>query len=92
MSLSELLRWGSRKGEPTPAATPKPAAARSGETVISSKAFPKFLSALTNQPAPAAVIDFGPVIGANVAFLGERLGCKLFIEDLTNELKRNLKY
>ena len=59
--------------------------------MISSKGLPKFLSALSNQPPPTAVIDFGPVIGSNVAFLGERLGCKLFIEDLTSELSRHMK-
>ena len=37
------------------------------------------------------VIDFGPVIGGNVGFLGERLGCKLVIEDLLTELDRHKK-
>ena len=88
--FSDLLRWGARRA-PDAVAAPKPPAPKAGEAVISSKALPKFLSALSNQPAPAAVIDFGPVIGTNVAYLGERLGCKLFIEDLTTELSRHLK-
>ena len=89
MSMFDLLRWGPRRAE-APSPSKPSASAAATEPVISSKAFPKFLSALANQPTPAAVIDFGPVIGSNVAFLGERLGCKLFIEDLTSELNRHL--
>jgi hypothetical protein len=88
--LSDLLRWGSRRSAEATAA-PKLPAAKGSEAIITSKALPRFLSALSNQPAPAALIDFGPVIGTNVAYLGERLGCKLFIEDLTTELSRHLK-
>ncbi len=88
--LSDLLRWGARRSPQSPAAPHLPAP-QGSEVVISSKGLPKFLSALSNQPSPTAVIDFGPVIGSNVAFLGERLGCKLFIEDLTSELSRHLK-
>ncbi len=88
--LSDLLRWGGRRPTETPAATGvRPSKGADG--VVSSKAFPKFLAALANQPEPPIVIDFGPVIGSNVAFLGERLGCKLFIEDFTSEVARHLK-
>ena len=48
------------------------------------------MSALTNREAPT-LLDFGPVIGANVEFCGERLGCKLFIEDLLGDVDRHLK-
>jgi len=88
--LSDLLRWGTKRA-PKTTAVPKPPAVKGIEAIISSKGLPKFLSALSNQPSPASLIDFGPVIGTNVAYLGERLGCKLFIEDLTNELSRHLK-
>jgi hypothetical protein len=88
--LTDLLRWGPRRGPDVPA-VPKPSVPKAGEAVISSKGFPKFLSVLASQPAPPSVVDFGPVIGTNVAYLGERLGCKLFIEDLTTELSRHLK-
>ena len=85
--LSDLLNWGKRqKSDPADIAPPKGA-----EAVVASKAFAKFLSALKNQPEPATVIDFGPVVGGNVGFLGERLGCKLFIEDLVTELDRHKK-
>lgn len=54
-----------------------------------SKAFPKMLAAIAAQPDPAVLIDLGPVIGSNVEFFGERLGCKLFIEDLFAEFDRH---
>jgi len=87
MMFSDLLNWGKRQ-KSDPADIPRP---KGGELVVPSKAFAKFLSAVRNQPEPAIVLDFGPVIGGNVAFLGERLGCKLFIEDLVTELDRHKK-
>jgi len=33
----------------------------------------------------------GPVVGSNVAFFGERLGCKIFVEDLYADLERHLR-
>lgn len=85
--LSDLLNWGRRqKSDPADITPPKGA-----EAVVSSKAFPKFLSALKNQPEPATVIDLGPVVGGNVGFLGERLGCKLSIDDLITEFDRHKK-
>ncbi len=85
--LSDLLNWGKRqKADPADIAPP-----RGAEQVVASKAFARFLSAVKNQPEPATVIDFGPVVGGNVGFLGERLGCKLFIEDLVTELDKHKK-
>ena len=37
------------------------------------------------------LIDFGPVVGPNVAFFGEQLGCKLFIEDLAADIERHTR-
>ncbi|HEX6974322.1 MAG TPA: hypothetical protein VF147_07975, partial [Vicinamibacterales bacterium] len=79
--LSDLLRWGGKR--PGQADTPGDAPAPRGEEpVVPSKALPKFLSAISHQPGAPILLDFGPVIGANVEFFGDRLGCKLFIEDL----------
>jgi hypothetical protein len=86
--LSDLLRWGGKRpGQPdAPGDAPVP---RGDEPVVPSKAFPKFLSAISHQPGSPALIDVGPVIGTNVAFFGERLGCKLFIEDLFADYDRH---
>jgi hypothetical protein len=86
--LSDLLKWGRGAQKPDPADIAPP---KGGEAAVPSKGFPKFLAAVGSQPEPSVVIDFGPVIGGNVGFLGERLGCKLFIEDLVTELDRHKK-
>ncbi len=51
---------------------------------------PKFVSALSHTESPV-LVDFGPVIGTNVAFFGEQLGCKLFIEDLATEIDKSTR-
>ena len=37
----------------------------------------------------AEVLDLGPAIGANIAFLGERIGCKIHVKDLYADLERH---
>ena len=92
MSISDLLKFGGKRpDEPARNRAAGDAPAPKGpEQVISSKALPKFISALSNHDAPV-LIDFGPVIGTNVAFFGEHLGCKLFIEDLAAEIDKHTR-
>jgi hypothetical protein len=52
-----------------------------GGAVHPSGALGAFLQAMADAVAPV-IVDLGPAIGANVSFLGSRLGCKLFPEDL----------
>ena len=86
--LSDLLKWGGKRpGQP--GADPSRPAHRD-EPVVPSKGLPKFLNALNQQTSPV-LIDFGPVIGSNVEFFGEHLGCKLFIEDLLAEIDRHTR-
>src|SRR5690349_5526197 len=88
--LSDLLRWGGKRpGQPDP--REHAPAARGGDTLVPSKALPKFLSAISNQSESPVLIDLGPVIGANVSFFGEQLGCKLFIEDLFADFDRHAR-
>jgi hypothetical protein len=86
--LSDLLKWGSKR--PESALGKGDAPAPGDEPIVASKAFPKFVATLAHRESPT-LLDFGPVIGANVAFCGERLGCKLFIEDLLADVDRHLK-
>ena len=89
--LSDLLKWGGKRLEQVQAGgSGRDAVARPEEPVVGSKAFPKFLSALTSRPSQVR-LDFGPVIGTNVEFFGERLGCKLFIEDLIGDIDRHTR-
>lgn len=90
MSISDLLKFGGKRpDEPArPGGHGAAHASKGSEPVIQSKALPKFISALSSRDAPL-LIDFGPVIGTNVAFFGEHLGCKLFIEDLATEIDKH---
>lgn len=88
--LSDLLRWGGKRpGQPD--ASGDAHTLRGGEAVVPSKALPKFLTALSHQSEAPVLIDLGPVIGANVSFFGEELGCKLFIEDLFADFDRHAR-
>jgi hypothetical protein len=87
--LSDLLKWGGKRPA-QPGSAGDPSAPRGDEPIVSSKALPKFLSAISQQSSPV-LLDFGPVIGGNVEFFGERLGCKLFIEDIISDIDRHTK-
>jgi hypothetical protein len=91
VSISDLLKFGGKRPEePAPSAVGDAPAPKGPETVVASKALPKFIGALQHQGAPV-LVDFGPVIGTNVAFFGEQLGCKLFIEDLAAEIDKHVR-
>jgi hypothetical protein len=60
----------------------------SAEPVHSSKALQQFLTLLFARPS-AELVDLGPAVGANVAFIGERIGCKIHVEDLYADLDRH---
>jgi hypothetical protein len=60
----------------------QPAApAASADAVFATKALRKFLTSLTSRESPV-LLDLGPVVGSNVSFFGEQLGCKIFVEEL----------
>ena len=61
---------------------------RSAETVHSSKTLAQFLTLLFSRSS-AELVDLGPVVGANITFLGERIGCKIHVEDLYADLDRH---
>ena len=86
--LSDILKWGAKR--PEQAAGAEVATGSRNEPVVASKGLPRFLSALMQQPSPT-LLDFGPVIGTNVEHFGDRLGCKLFIEDLVADIDRHTR-
>jgi hypothetical protein len=75
-----------RRSAPKPALPAPGLPARSAEVIASSKVLPRFLSALVQQPAPV-LLDLGPVSGGNVSFFGERLACKIYVEDLLADIE-----
>jgi hypothetical protein len=91
VSIGDLLKFGGKRPEePTPAVVGDAPAPKGPETVVPSKALSKFIGALSHRDAPV-LVDFGPVIGTNVAFFGEHLGCKLFIEDLAAQIDKHTR-
>ena len=53
---------------------------------MGSKVLPKFLSALSSVPSPV-LLNLGPVIGQNISFFGEKLQCKILVEDLYADIE-----
>ena len=60
------------------------------ELLYATKTLRKLLTPLTSRPSPA-LLDLGPVVGSNVSFFGEQLGCKIFVEDIYAELDRHVR-
>jgi hypothetical protein len=58
--------------------------------VLPTKALRKFLATLGTRDAPV-LLDLGPVVGSNLNFFGESLGCKVFIEDLYADIERHMR-
>jgi hypothetical protein len=61
-----------------------------GDPVFSTKVLRKFLTCLTARESPV-LLDLGPVVGSNVTFFGEQLGCKIFVEDVFTDLDRFIR-
>jgi hypothetical protein len=80
------LLWDPRGKDRNEAAATAAALADAGQT-FPTKALRKFLSSLTLRDSPV-LMDLGPVVGSNVTFFGERLGCKIILEDLFGDLDR----
>ncbi len=73
------------------AVEPRTVAAVSAETAYASKTLARFLDLLFARPNPE-VMDLGPVIGSNITFLGERVGCKIHVEDLYADIDRHVHH
>ena len=60
------------------------------EPAFTTKTLRKFLTALTVREWPV-LLDLGPVVGSDVSFFGEQLGCKIFVEDLFVDIDRHVR-
>ena len=56
---------------------------------IPPRRFAKFLSSLSTRSQPL-LLDLGPVVGTNVTFFGEELGCKILVENLFKDIDRHI--
>jgi hypothetical protein len=82
-----LGRLGARRPADEAAPETAPAVAIQAGAQFPTKALRKFLATLTSRPNPV-LLDLGPVIGPNVSFFGEQLGCKILVEDVYADLDR----
>jgi hypothetical protein len=80
-ALNGLFKWSPKGSDP-----PVPAPPLSTDVVTASKVLPRFLSALVQQPAPV-LLDLGPIVGPNIAFFGDRLACKIYVEDFVSDIE-----
>ena len=84
MALSDLFsRRRKDEAEPSDAG---------GDTLppVPTKALSKFLASLSAREQPL-LLDLGPVVGQNVTFFGEQLGCKIFVEDVAADIERHAR-
>jgi hypothetical protein len=86
-SIGDLLFKRAAPRPASPAAAEQDSGGASGEP-FPAKAFRRFLATLTAREH-SFIIDLGPVVGANIAFFGERAGCKIFVEDLYADLNHH---
>jgi hypothetical protein len=54
------------------------------------KVLARFIAGLSSRSQPV-LLDLGPVVGSNVSFFGEQLGCKILVEDLSKDIDRHVR-
>ena len=85
--MNILDRLASRKSEfEAPVVDDAPV----GDPVYATKALSLFLTCVTSRESPM-VLDLGPVIGSNVSFFCEQLGCRVRVEDVCADLDRHVR-
>jgi hypothetical protein len=69
---------------------PASASSHADDPIFATKALKKFLATLTAHDTPV-LLDLGPVVGSNVSFFGEQLGCKILVEDIFADVDRHVR-
>lgn len=89
-SFTDLFGFlgGRRPSQADAARTDK--SVRPQEPLHPTKALSKFLKHLQTRENPA-IVDLGPVVGSNVTFFGEQLGCRIRVEDVAADIDRHVK-
>ena len=82
-----LDRLTPRRPEHAPADPPP---SRVEEPVFSTKALRKFLGTMSGRESPT-LMDLAPVVGSNLNFFGDHLGCKVLVEDIHAEVERHAR-
>jgi hypothetical protein len=68
----------------------EPEAGASDAPVHPTKVLARFIAGLSARSQPV-LLDLGPVVGTNVSFFGEELGCKIIVEDLSKDIDRHVR-
>lgn len=89
--MSGLFSWGGKKSEESSAASaPAATVPAAPDTLTTSKVFPRFMTAVAQKATPT-LLDLGPVVGTNITFFGERLACKIFVDDLFADVEAHAR-
>jgi hypothetical protein len=88
--VSSLFGWGGRKSTSPSPSSSSAATDAATPASVASKVLPKVLAALSHVESPA-IMDLGPVVGGNIAFFGEELACRIFVEDLFAVVERHTR-
>ncbi len=87
-SLTDLFSMFGGRRAPAARAVAEPGA--SASPTHPTKALAKFLKLLKARENPV-LIDLGPVVGPNVTFFGEQLGCRIRVEDVAGDIEQHVK-
>jgi hypothetical protein len=88
--LTDLFSiFGHRRVADTPPAT-EARRVTAVEPGHATKALQKFLTCLQARDKPV-LVDLGPVVGSNVTFFGEQLGCRIRVEDVAADIEAHIR-
>jgi len=66
----------------------EPEAGAADAPVHATKALARFITGLSTRSQPV-LLDLGPVIGSNLSFFGDELGCKFIVENLYKDVEQH---
>jgi len=66
-----------------------PEAGAADAPLHATKALARFVSSLSGR-SQSVLLDLGPVVGSNLSFFGEELGCKIIVEDLYKDVEHHV--
>ncbi len=89
-SLTDLFGMLGPRRESDAGAATDSSVTNAAEASYPTKALHKFLTSLQASEGPL-LLDLGPVVGSNVTFFGEQLGCRLRVEDIAKDIDRHVK-
>ena len=89
-SLTDLFGMLGPRRETDAGAAADSSVTNVAEASYPTKALHKFLASLQANDNPL-LLDLGPVVGSNVTFFGEHLGCRMRVEDLAKDIDRHVK-